>query len=108
LSVAAIRTLGERVRDGTCSAVIFPEGTPARHGALGEFRRARIGAPLEAAPEMPVVAITIDESWRLLARNMLRVPWGCASACASGSRFARAPGEDRATLIARECARRSG
>ncbi len=100
-AVAAIRALGERVRDGACSAVIFPEGTRARHGALGEFRRAGIGALLEAAPETPVVPIAIDESWRLLAHNMLPVPWGVRVRVRIGKPIARAPGEDRAALIVR-------
>jgi acyltransferase-like protein len=50
-AIAAIRALGERVCDGRCSAVIFPEGTRARGGALGAFRRAGLSALLDAAPE---------------------------------------------------------
>jgi 1-acyl-sn-glycerol-3-phosphate acyltransferase len=100
-AIAAIRGLGERVRDGSCSAVIFPEGTRARHGALGEFRRAGLGALLEAAPETPVVPIAIDESWRLLARNMLPVPWGVRVRVRIGEPIARARDENRAALIAR-------
>jgi 1-acyl-sn-glycerol-3-phosphate acyltransferase len=100
-SIAAIRALGERVRDGRCSAVIFPEGTRARYGALGEFRRAGLGALLEAAPETPIVPIAIDESWRLLARNMFPVPWGVRVRVWTGEPIARAGGEDHAALIAR-------
>src|SRR3989442_4717847 len=47
-AIAAIRGLGDRVRDGRCSAVIFPEGTRARRGALGEFRRPGLAALLDA------------------------------------------------------------
>jgi 1-acyl-sn-glycerol-3-phosphate acyltransferase len=100
-AVAAIRALGERVRDGACSAVIFPEGTRARHGALDEFRRAGIGALLEGAPDTPVVPIAIDESWRLLAENMLPIPWGVRVHVRIGEPIGRAAGEDRAALIAR-------
>src|SRR5438105_1690032 len=100
-AIAAIRALGERVREGRCSAVIFPEGTRARSGALGEFRRAGLAALLEAAPETPLVPIAIDESWRLLARNMLPVPWGVRVRVRIGEPIARAPDEDRAVLIAR-------
>jgi 1-acyl-sn-glycerol-3-phosphate acyltransferase len=100
-AIAAIRELGERVRDGGCSAVIFPEGTRARRGALGEFRRAGLGALLEAAPESPIVPIAIDESWRLLARNMLPIPWGVRVRVRIGEPIARSGDEDRAALIVR-------
>ena len=100
-ALAAIRGLGERVRDGRCSAVIFPEGTRARRGALGDFRRAGLGALLDAAPETPVVPMAIDESWRLLAHNMLPVPWGVRVRVGIGEPIARGTGEDRAALIAR-------
>ncbi|HJQ83005.1 MAG TPA: lysophospholipid acyltransferase family protein [Candidatus Binatia bacterium] len=100
-AIAAIRALGERVRDGQCSAVIFPEGTRARRGALGEFRRAGLTALLDAAPETPVVPIAIDESWRLLANNMLPVPWGVRVRVGIGAPIARRGDEDRAALIAR-------
>ena len=99
-AVAAIRELGERVRAGRCSAVIFPEGTRARHGALGEFRRAGIMALLDAAPDTPVVPMAIDESWRLLRHNMLPVPWGIRVRVGIGRPITRAGGEDRAALIA--------
>jgi 1-acyl-sn-glycerol-3-phosphate acyltransferase len=100
-AVAAIRELGERVRDGRCSAVIFPEGTRARLGALGEFRRAGLAALLDAAPDTPVVPMAIDESWRLLRHNMLPVPWGVRIRVGIGQPIARAGGEDRGALIAR-------
>ena len=100
-AIAAIRGLGERVRDGRCSAVIFPEGTRARRGALGEFRRAGLSALLDAAPETPVVPMAVDQSWRLLARNMLPVPWGVRVRVGIGEPIARAAGEDRAALIGR-------
>jgi 1-acyl-sn-glycerol-3-phosphate acyltransferase len=75
-AVAAIRGLGARAQAGGVSPVIFPEGTRARRGALGEFRRTGTAALLEAAPDVPVLPLTIDQSWRLLAHNMLPVPWG--------------------------------
>ena len=100
-AVAAIQELGQRVRDGRCSAGIFPEGTRARRGALGDFRRAGLAALLDAAPDTPVVPMAIDESWRLLARNMFPVPWGVRVRVGIGEPIARAPGEDRAALVAR-------
>jgi 1-acyl-sn-glycerol-3-phosphate acyltransferase len=100
-AVAAIRELGERVHAGRCSAVIFPDGTRARHGALGEFRRAGLAALLDAAPDTPVVPMAIDESWRLLHHNMLPVPWGIRIRVGLGEPIARTGNEDKAALVAR-------
>jgi 1-acyl-sn-glycerol-3-phosphate acyltransferase len=100
-AVAAIRELGGRVERGGVSAVIFPEGTRARGGALGDFRRGGAMALLEAAPDVPVVPLTIDRSWRLLAHNMLPVPWGVRVRVHVGEPILRRPDEDRAALIER-------
>jgi 1-acyl-sn-glycerol-3-phosphate acyltransferase len=99
-AVEAIRALGARLRDGV-SAVIFPEGTRARAGALGEFRRAGTVALLESAPDVPVVPLAIDESWQLLRHNMLPVPWGVRVRVGIGEPIARRPGEDADALLAR-------
>ncbi|TMA54692.1 MAG: 1-acyl-sn-glycerol-3-phosphate acyltransferase, partial [Deltaproteobacteria bacterium] len=100
-ALVAIRELAGRVRLGRASAVIFPEGTRARVGELGAFRPAGTRALLDAAPDTPVVAVTVDESWRLLARNMFPVPWGVRVRVRIGEPIARRPGEDREALIER-------
>ena len=100
-AVAAIRELGERVRAGRASAVIFPEGTRARRGALGKFRPAGTVALLEAAPDTSVVPVTIDESWRLLAHNFLPVPWGVRVRVRLGEPIPRRTGEETFALIER-------
>jgi 1-acyl-sn-glycerol-3-phosphate acyltransferase len=98
-AIAAIRELGTRVRDGRASAVIFPEGTRARDGLLGEFRRGGLTALLEEAPTAAVVPLTIDESWRLLAHNMLPVPWGVRVRVRIGTPIARTSDEDASRLV---------
>jgi 1-acyl-sn-glycerol-3-phosphate acyltransferase len=75
-AVAAIRTLGEMAQARNVSVVIYPEGTRSRAGELRPFKPAGALALLEAAPTLPVVPVTIDESWRLLARNLMPVPFG--------------------------------
>jgi 1-acyl-sn-glycerol-3-phosphate acyltransferase len=100
-AVAAIRELGERVHAGRCSAVIFPEGTRARHGGLGEFRRAGLAALLDAAPDTPVVPMAIDESWRLLRHNYLPVPFGTRVRVHIGRPIPRSAGEDPQALLER-------
>ena len=75
-AVAAIRTLGETAQARNVSVVIYPEGTRSRAGELRPFKPAGALALLEAAPALPVVPVTIDESWRLLSHNLLPVPFG--------------------------------
>ena len=98
-AVAAIRDLGERVARGGPSASIFPEGTRARRGELGQFRRAGLMALLDAAPNTPVVPVTLDNSWRLLAHNFLPVPWGVRIRVRIDAPIARRPDEDRERLV---------
>jgi 1-acyl-sn-glycerol-3-phosphate acyltransferase len=98
-AVAAIGALGRQVRAGRVSATIFPEGTRARRGELGTFRRAGLMTLLEEAPDTPVVPLAIDESWRLLAHSFFPVPWGVRVRVHIGEPIARRADEDRAALI---------
>ncbi len=95
----AIRDLGRRVRGGSISAMIFPEGTRARFGELGRFKPAGTLALLEEAPDTPVVPVTIDQSWRLLRYNYLPVPWGVRVRVRIGPPIARRNDEDRMELL---------
>ncbi|HEV7731690.1 MAG TPA: lysophospholipid acyltransferase family protein [Candidatus Binatia bacterium] len=100
-ALEAIRDLGRRIRDGDISAMIFPEGTRARHGELGRFKPAGTLALLEEAPDTPVLPVTIDESWRLLEHNYLPVPWGTRVRVHIGAPIARRADEDHLALIDR-------
>jgi len=95
----AIRALGAQVRLRGVSAVIYPEGTRARHGQLGPFRPAGALALLDEAPDVPVVALAIDESWRLLRFNLLPIPFGTRVRVRIGAPIARRPDEDRHALL---------
>jgi 1-acyl-sn-glycerol-3-phosphate acyltransferase len=100
-AVAAIEQLAGEVRDRGVSAVIFPEGTRARHGELGKFRRRGTLALLGAAPDVPVLPMCIDGSWRLLRHNLLPVPFGTIVWVWIGDPIARHEGEDHEALLAR-------
>jgi 1-acyl-sn-glycerol-3-phosphate acyltransferase len=100
-AVEAIRTLADAVRTRGVSAVIFPEGTRARGGALGAFRRRGTLALLEAAPDTPVVPVSIDRSWELLRHNLLPVPFGTCIHVWIGDPIVRDPHEDREALLNR-------
>jgi 1-acyl-sn-glycerol-3-phosphate acyltransferase len=97
----AIRELGARVRERGITAVIYPEGTRARGGALGAFKTAGALALLDAAPEVPVVFVAIDESWRLLRFKLMPIPYGTRVRVRIGAPIARQPGEDRVALLER-------
>ncbi len=95
----AIRELGAEIQARGVSAVIYPEGTRARRGELGRFRPAGTLALLEAAPQVPVVPITIDESWKLLRFNLLPVPFGTRIRVRIDAPIARRGAEDRSVLL---------
>ena len=99
-ALAAIRELGEQVRERGVSAVIYPEGTRARHGALGEFKPKGFLELLDAAPGVEVLPVAIDNSWKLLRHNMLPVPFGTHVRVYFGHPIARQPGEDGGALLA--------
>lgn len=95
----AIRDLGEQAQRRGVSVVIYPEGTRARVGELGAFRPAGTRALLEAAPELPVVPVVIDGSWKLLRHNLLPVPFGLRIRIRIAAPVFRGERED-ATLLA--------
>ncbi len=99
-AVEAIQTLAAQVRERRVSAVIFPEGTRARHGKLGKFRPRGTLALLEAAPATAVVPVCIDQSWRLLRHNLMPVPFGTRVRVWIGEPIKRRPDEDREALLA--------
>jgi 1-acyl-sn-glycerol-3-phosphate acyltransferase len=94
----AIRELGARAQERGVSVVIYPEGTRARAGALGRFRPAGTLALLAAAPELAVVPVVIDGSWKLLRHNLLPVPFGTRIRLHFGRPIPRSDGDDAALL----------
>ena len=98
-AVAAIRALADQVNERGVTAVIFPEGTRARIGELGPFKPAGALALLEAAPDIPVVVVAIDESWRLLRFKLMPIPYGTRVRVRIGAPIERRPDEDRMALI---------
>ncbi len=98
-SVAAIRALADQVNERGVTAVIFPEGTRARFGELRTFKTAGALALLDAAPDVPVVIVAIDESWRLLRWNLMPIPYGTRVRVRIGAPIARRPDEDQHALV---------
>ena len=100
-AIAAIRDLGRQGEERGVSVVIYPEGTRAREGALKPFKLAGSRALLEAAPHLPVVAVAIDGSWKLVRHRFLPVPFGTRVRFHLGEPIPRAPGEDKEALLRR-------
>jgi 1-acyl-sn-glycerol-3-phosphate acyltransferase len=98
-ALGAIRQLAAEVRRRGVSAVIFPEGTRGRRGELGRFRPRGSFALLEAAPDIAVLPVCIDQSWRLLCHNLLPVPFGVTVRVWIGDPIPRRPGDDAAALL---------
>jgi len=98
-ALEAIRALGARVERNGVSAVIFPEGTRARHGELGAFKPRGSVALLESAPATEIVPVTIDGSWRLMRANFLPVPFGTRVRIRLGAPIPRRTGQDAAALL---------
>lgn len=99
-ALGAIRALGAQVRDRGVSAVIYPEGTRARHGELGDFKPKGFLELLDAAPGVAVMPVAIDNSWRLLRHNLLPVPFGTRLRVYFGEPIVPA-GEDGGVLLDR-------
>jgi 1-acyl-sn-glycerol-3-phosphate acyltransferase len=100
-ALRAIHELGERVQTRGVSAVIYPEGTRARAGELGAFKPGGTLELLAAAPDVAVVPVAIDGSWRLLRHNLLPVPFGTRVHVRIGAPIPRSPDEDRVALLGR-------
>ncbi len=100
-ALPAIRILGERIRRRGVSAVIFPEGTRARRGELGSFRPRGTLELLNAAPDVSVVPVIIDGSWKLLQHNLWPVPFGTRVRVHIGAPIPRTSGENAELLFRR-------
>ena len=100
-AIEAIRHLGRRVEQRGVSAVIFPEGTRARKGALARFKPRGSLELLRSAPRTAVVPVVIDGSWRLLRHNLFPVPFGMRVRVAIGDPIARSASDDAEMLLRR-------
>jgi 1-acyl-sn-glycerol-3-phosphate acyltransferase len=95
----AIRTLGAQVRERGVSAVIYPEGTRSRDGKLGPFKPAGALALLHEVPDVAVVPVAIDQSWRLLRFNLFPIVFGTRVRLRIGAPIERRRDEDRHALL---------
>lgn len=98
-AIKAIREMGATAQARGVSAVIYPEGTRSRNGNLRRFRKPGTLALFESAPEVPIVPVTIDGSWKLLAHNLLPLPFGTRVRLHFGEPIERREGENPEALL---------
>ena len=73
ISVRSLERAAERVRNGK-TVVIFPEGTRARTGELGEFKSG--GFHLALAAQVPILPVSVSGSLRITPPRSLRIESG--------------------------------
>ncbi len=71
-----IKKLGKRMKESGYSAILFPEGTRSRTGAIKEFRPAGFTTLAKAVPEAEIVPVTIEGSWPINAYKLGPIPLG--------------------------------
>jgi 1-acyl-sn-glycerol-3-phosphate acyltransferase len=101
-ALPAIREMGRQAQARGVSVVIYPEGTRARGGVLGPFKPSGALALMDAAPDLALVPVTIDGSWKLLLHGMRPVPFGTRVRVRFGAPIPRATGEDPSLLARAE------
>jgi 1-acyl-sn-glycerol-3-phosphate acyltransferase len=99
-AVKAIHKLAHEITARGVSAVIYPEGTRARSGALAPFKPIGTVTLLQQAPDAPVVPVCIDNSWRIMQHKMLPIPWGIRLRFWAGDPIERRAGEDPYAIFA--------
>jgi 1-acyl-sn-glycerol-3-phosphate acyltransferase len=98
-ATAAIKEMGATAQARGVSAVIYPEGTRSRTGRLRRFKKPGSLTLFEAAPELPIVPVTIDGSWQLLIHNLLPLPFGTEVRLSIGAPIERSEDEDPEALL---------
>ena len=65
-AITEIIKLAQRMREQKWSAVIFPEGTRSKTGAVKDFQAGGIATILKKCPEALVVPIAINNAWKMV------------------------------------------
>lgn len=90
-SLRVLQDLGTRMNALRFSTVLFPEGTRARDGTLKQFKSAGFATLMNALPNVPIIPVAIDGSWRLASRHCFPVPWGCRIRISIGTPISLSP-----------------
>ncbi|NND84583.1 MAG: 1-acyl-sn-glycerol-3-phosphate acyltransferase [Acidimicrobiia bacterium] len=100
-AVRRLRDFGRRAQEEGFSPVLFPEGSRSRDGRLKEFKEAGFVTLVKSAPDLPVVPVAIDGSWKLLINKFFPIPFGVHLRIRFLDPIERVAGEDPSELLAR-------
>ena len=75
-SIMELMKLGQRMKDNTWSAVIFPEGTRSKDGKMRPFNTAGVATLLKKAPDSLIVPIAIENSWKFFQYGSYPLSFG--------------------------------
>ena len=75
-SITELIKLGQRMKDNTWSAVIFPEGTRSKTGMMKPFAAAGVTALLKKVPDALIVPIAIENSWKVVQYGTYPLSFG--------------------------------
>ncbi|UCG40194.1 MAG: 1-acyl-sn-glycerol-3-phosphate acyltransferase, partial [Acidimicrobiia bacterium] len=100
-AVRMMRDFGRRAEEERFSPVLFAEGSRSRDGRLKEFKQAGFTTLVKAAPNLPVVPVAIDGSWKLLMNKFFPIPFGVHLRVRFLDPIERVAGEDPAALLDR-------
>ena len=76
MALQSIREFGDKVEKNQWSAVIFPEGTRSKDGLPKKFHTKGLMSLFEEIPNATVVALSINNSWKLARYSYFPIPIG--------------------------------
>lgn len=71
-AIPEIKKLGALIEQQNLAAVLFPEGTRTKTGAVGKYRVSGFSALYETAPSARIIPVVIDDSWKLAKKKKLQ------------------------------------
>ena len=76
MALQNIREFGDKVEKNQWAAVIFPEGTRSKDGLPKKFHTKGLMSLFEKIPNATVVALSINNSWKLARYSYFPIPIG--------------------------------
>ena len=95
----SLERAAKRIRQGI-SVMIFPEGTRNANGSIDRFKQGSFLLAIKSG--VPVVPVTISESWRIMKRGEVTVHPGTVRVHVASPVSVEDLGEDAAIKLARE------
>ncbi|WP_207533725.1 lysophospholipid acyltransferase family protein [Desertivirga arenae] len=75
-SIMELMKLGQRMKENTWSAVIFPEGTRSKTGEVKSFNTGGVAALLKKVPDALIVPVAIENGWKFVQYGSYPLSFG--------------------------------